>query len=164
MGISPMGMNDIPAMVEAKDTISYNAGRMIMQLIEDDWRPSKYITRQSLENAIASTAASGGSTNAVLHTLAFAREAGIPFTIDDIEAVSSRTPLLVDMKPTGKYRRSMPTTRADPPMTKRDRADYLHADAMTVSGRSLQEKPPARRSAGQGIAPLAPDQNGGLVI
>jgi dihydroxy-acid dehydratase len=170
MGISPMGMNDIPAMVEAKDTISYNAGRMIMQLIEDDWRPSKYITRQSLENAIASAAASGGSTNAVLHTLAFAREAGIPFTIDDIEAVSSRTPLLVDMKPTGKYTAvDMHNAGGIRLMAKRMiEGGYLHADALTVSGRSLQEEAASAVEApGQKvIAPLDNPihESGGLVI
>jgi dihydroxy-acid dehydratase len=170
MGISPMGMNDIPAMVEAKDAISYNAGRMIMQLIEDDWKPSKYITRESLENAIASAAASGGSTNAVLHTLAFAREAGIPFTIDDIEAVSSRTPLLVDMKPTGKYTAvDMHNAGGIRLMTKRMiEGGYLHADAMTVSGRSLEEEASSAVEApGQKvIAPLdAPiHESGGLVI
>lgn len=170
MGISPMGMNDIPAMVEAKDAISYNAGRMIMQLIEDDWRPSKYITRESLENSIAAAAATGGSTNAVLHTLAFAREAGIPFTIDDIEAVSSRTPLIADMKPTGKYTAvDMHNAGGIRLLTKRMvEGGYLHADAMTVSGRTLtEESADAVETPGQKvIAPLdAPiHESGGLVI
>jgi dihydroxy-acid dehydratase len=170
MGISPMGMNDIPAMAEAKDAISFNAGRMIMQLIEDDWRPSKYITRESLENAIASAAASGGSTNAVLHTLAFAREAGIPFTIDDIEAVSSRTPLLVDMKPTGKYTAvDMHNAGGIRLMAQRMiEGGYLHADALTVSGKTLaEESASAVEAPGQKvIAPLDNPihESGGLVI
>ena len=170
MGISPMGMNDIPAMVEAKDAVSYNAGRMIMQLIEDDWRPSKYITRESLENSIAAAAATGGSTNSVLHTLAFAREAGIPFTIDDIEAVSSRTPLIADMKPTGKYTAvDMHNAGGIRLLTQRMvEGGYLHADAMTVSGRTLtEEAASAVEAPGQKvIAPLdAPiHESGGLVI
>src|SRR5690606_772152 len=86
-----------------KDNVAYRIGEMIMQVLENDIRPSQVITRTALENAIAAAAASAGSTNAILHTLAFAREAGIEFTIDDIEAISKRTPILADMRPTGKY-------------------------------------------------------------
>jgi dihydroxy-acid dehydratase len=88
IGICPMGMADVPAMDAHKDDVSVRAGEMILQLIEMDLRPSRVITRKALENAIASVAATGGSTNGVLHTLAFAREAGIP-SIDDIEASAS---------------------------------------------------------------------------
>ncbi len=103
LGICPMGLADIPAMDDDKDRVSFDAGELILKMIREDIRPSKLITRTALDNAIAAVAASGGSTNAVLHTLAFAREAGIPFTVDDIEAISKRTPLLCDLKPTGKY-------------------------------------------------------------
>ena len=88
IGICPMGMADIPAMDDDKDRVSVDAGELILKIIEQDIRPSKIITRTSLENAVAAIAASGGSTNGVLHTLAFAREAGIHFTIDDIEQIS----------------------------------------------------------------------------
>src|SRR5690606_17405561 len=85
LGICPMGMSDIPAMDDNKDRVSYDLGQIMMNMIEQDIRPSKIITRASLENAVASIAASGGSTNGVLHTLACAREAGLPFTIDAIQ-------------------------------------------------------------------------------
>ena len=103
LGICPMGVADIPAMDDDKDRAMVDVGELIMRMVRDDLRPSKLITRAALDNSIAAVAASGGSTNGVLHTLAFAREAGIPFTIDDIEAISKRTPLLCDLKPTGKY-------------------------------------------------------------
>ena len=103
LGICPMGVADIPAMDDDKDRAMVDVGELIMRMVRDDLRPSKLVTRAALDNSIAAVAASGGSTNGVLHTLAFAREAGIPFTIDDIEAISKRTPLLCDLKPTGKY-------------------------------------------------------------
>jgi dihydroxy-acid dehydratase len=170
MGISPMGMNDVPAMSDSKDTVSFDAGQMILKMIEEDLRPSKIITRASLENAIASAAASGGSTNAVLHTLAFAREAGIPFTLDDIEAISSRTPLLVDMKPTGKYTAiDMHKAGGIRLMAQRMlQGGYLNGEALTVTGKTVaQEASSARETPGQQvIAPLDNPINvsGGLII
>jgi dihydroxy-acid dehydratase len=170
MGISPMGMNDIPAMDEGKDAVSFDAGKLILQMIENDLRPSKIITKQSLENAIASATASGGSTNAVLHTLAFAREAGIPFTLDEIEAITERTPLLADMMPTGKYT-AIDLHRAGGIRLFTQRlleGGYLHGDAITVTGRTLtEEAASARETPGQKvIAPLdAPiHESGGLNI
>jgi len=103
MGICPMGYADVPAMDAEKDNVAFRAGELILKMIEMDIRPSKIITRKSLENAIASVATTGGSTNGVLHTLAFAREASIPFTLEDIEHISKRTPLIADLLPTGKY-------------------------------------------------------------
>ncbi|MDX1994779.1 MAG: dihydroxy-acid dehydratase [bacterium] len=170
MGISPMGMNDIPAMDEAKDRVSFNAGEMILKLIEMDLRPSKIVTRESLENAIASATATGGSTNAVLHTLAFAREAGIPFTIDDIEAISKRTPLIADMKPTGKYTATDLYRAGGIRLVAKRLVDggYVHGDALTVTGRTLAEEAAnAQETAGQKvIVPLdSPiNTNGGLHI
>ncbi len=170
IGISPMGMNDIPAMSDDKDTISFDAGQLIMNLIENDLRPSKIITRQALENAIAAAAGSGGSTNAVLHTLAFAREAGIPFTIDDIEAISARTPLLVDMLPTGKYT-AIDLHRAGGIRLFAQRmleGGYLNGGTLTVTGRTLaEEAASARETPGQKvIAPLDQPlhESGGLNI
>src|ERR1044071_724718 len=99
LGISPMGSNGIPATVVDKDDAAFNAGKLVMELLRRDLRPSRIITRKSIENAIASVAATGGSTNAVLHLLAIAREAGVELTIDDFDAISSRTPLIADLKP-----------------------------------------------------------------
>lgn len=170
MGISPMGMNDVPAMDAAKDDVSFHAGQLIMRLIEQDLRPSKIITRQALENAIAAAAGSGGSTNAVLHTLAFAREAGIPFTIDDIEAVSRRTPLIADMKPTGKYT-AVDMHRAGGIRLFAKRlleGGYLHGDSLTVTGKTLaEETATAHETPGQKVIATTADpihETGGLVI
>lgn len=142
MGISPMGMNDVPAMDDAKDDISMQAGEMLLNLIAEDMRPSKIVTRQSLENAIAVATGTGGSTNAILHTLAFAREAGIPFTIDDIQTITNKTPILADMTPTGTYNAlDMYEAGGIRLLGQRMLAgDYLHGDAMTVTGKTLGEE------------------------
>lgn len=170
MGISPMGANDVPAMSENKDAVSFDVGQMILRLIDEDLRPSQIITRNALENAIASAAATGGSTNAVLHTLAFAREAGIPFTIDDIEAVSSRTPLLADMKPTGKYT-AIDMHKAGGIRLLAQRmleGGYLHGDSLTITGKTLaQEAATAVETPGQQVISSLENPvnvSGGLVI
>ncbi len=103
LGISPMGLSGVPAFIEEKLEASRQAGRIVMDLVRRGIRPSQLITPKALENAIASVAASGGSTNAVLHFLAIAKEAGIPLTIDDFDRISTKTPLLCDLKPGGKY-------------------------------------------------------------
>jgi dihydroxy-acid dehydratase len=103
IGICPMGSADIPAEDGSKNQSSYDIGRMMLDLIERNIRPSDLFTRQSLINAIACSAATAGSTNAILHTLAFAREAGVDFTLDDIAEISDRTPIIADLRPTGKY-------------------------------------------------------------
>ncbi len=103
LGISPMGLSGVPALSAEKNRSAREAGRIVMQLAHSGLRPSKIITRASLENAIASVAASGGSTNAVLHLLAIAHEAGLPLSIDDFDQISERTPLLCDLKPGGRY-------------------------------------------------------------
>lgn len=170
LGISPMGYNDVPAMDAKKDKVSYSAGELILKLIEQDLRPSKIITREALENAIASAAASGGSTNVVLHTLAFAREAGIPFTIDDIEAISSRTPLLADMKPTGKYNAvDMHNAGGIRLFAKRLlEGGYIHGDTLTVTGKTLAaEAESAVETPGQKVISTLEHpvhESGGLVI
>jgi dihydroxy-acid dehydratase len=103
IGLSPMGSASTPATDPHKADIGLQAGKIVMQALERDIRPSRILTRKAFENAIASVAATGGSTNAVLHLLALAREAGVPLTIDDFDAISRRTPLLVDLKPGGHY-------------------------------------------------------------
>ncbi|HEY0794184.1 MAG TPA: dihydroxy-acid dehydratase, partial [Acidisarcina sp.] len=103
LGISPIQLSGVPATSPDKHAASRAAGRLVMEAARNDLRPSKIITRKSIENAIASVAASGGSTNAVLHFLAIAHEMGIELSMDDFDHISSRTPLLCDLKPGGKY-------------------------------------------------------------
>ncbi|HVO43193.1 MAG TPA: dihydroxy-acid dehydratase [Aggregatilineales bacterium] len=170
LGMSPMGMAGIPAMDPQKDDISVLAGRLILDVIKADLRPSQIITRASLENAIRAVAATGGSTNAVLHTLAFAREAGIAFTIDDIEAISRSTPLIADMKPGGKYfATDMHRAGGIPLLAKRLlEGGLLYGEALTVTGKTLAEEAiSAKETPGQQVIhtldkPLK--ATGGLVI
>src|SRR5205807_3975554 len=103
LGISAMGTSMVPAEDAKKGQAAEDCGRLVMRLIEEDLRPSRVITEASLENAIACVAATGGSTNAVLHLLAVAREADVPLSIDDFDRVASRTPLLADLKPGGRF-------------------------------------------------------------
>jgi dihydroxy-acid dehydratase len=103
IGLSPMGFNSVPAMDPAKDQVAFDCGKLVMNLLKAGTTPKHILTRPAFENAIASVAATGGSTNAVLHLLAIAREAGVPLDIDDFETVSERTPLLADMKPAGRF-------------------------------------------------------------
>ncbi|MGH7255410.1 MAG: dihydroxy-acid dehydratase, partial [Nitrospirales bacterium] len=103
LGISPMGFNGVPAMDPRKDEIAFECGKLVMELLKQDLRPRKIITRKSLENAIAAVATTGGSTNAVLHLLAVAREAGVRLTIDDFDRMNRKVPLLADLKPGGRY-------------------------------------------------------------
>jgi dihydroxy-acid dehydratase len=103
IGLSPFGSSSVPATDPRKDKVSFECGKLIMDILRRGTRPSDVLTPKAFENAIASVAATGGSTNAVLHLLAMAREAGIPLSIDDFDRISSRTPLLADLKPGGKY-------------------------------------------------------------
>ena len=103
LGISPAGQNDIPALDGSKESASEAAGRLAVDLVRRDVRPSQIITKASLENAAASVAATGGSTNGVLHLVAIAKELDIDFTIDDFDAISARTPIVADLKPFGRY-------------------------------------------------------------
>jgi dihydroxy-acid dehydratase len=103
LGLSPPGYATIPAEDPRKDEATRAAGAQLVRLLRENRRPSDVVDRVSFDNAIAAVAATGGSTNAVLHLLALAREAGVPLTIDDFDAVSRRTPLIADLKPGGKY-------------------------------------------------------------
>jgi dihydroxy-acid dehydratase len=103
LGLSPAGMNEIPAEDPAKDDAARRAGEMVMRLVRDDIRPSTFVTRTSIDNAIAAVAATGGSTNAVLHLLAIAHEYGIPLEIDEFGTVADRTPIVADLQPGGRY-------------------------------------------------------------
>ena len=103
LGISPAGANAIPALAQAKQAAARQAGELVMRLLEDDVKPRQILTREAFENAIAGVAATGGSTNAVLHLLAIAREAGVPLSIDDFDSISERTPTVASLKPGGDY-------------------------------------------------------------
>jgi len=103
IGLSPMGTASVPATDARKDTVAVQCGQLVMDLLRNNIRPLDILTRQAFENAIACVAATGGSTNAVLHLLAMAREANIPLNIDDFDTVSRRTPIIADLKPSGKY-------------------------------------------------------------
>jgi dihydroxy-acid dehydratase len=103
LGISPLGSSSVPALDPMKRDIARACGRHAVHLVQDDVRPRHIITRTAIENAIAAVVASGGSTNAVLHLLAVAREAGVPLDIDDFDRISRRTPLLADLKPWGRF-------------------------------------------------------------
>jgi dihydroxy-acid dehydratase len=103
IGLSPMGFNSVPAMDPKKDQVAFDCGKVILSVLERGLLPREILTRDAFENAIASVAATGGSTNAVLHLLAIAREAEVDLQIDDFQTVSERTPILADLKPSGRF-------------------------------------------------------------
>jgi dihydroxy-acid dehydratase len=169
LGLAPMGAGDVPATDPRKIGAARECGRLIMRCLERGLGSRALVTRASLENAIAGVAATGGSTNAVLHLLAIAREAGVPLTLDDFEQVCARTPVVADLKPGGRYT-AVDLERAGGVALVARRlfeADLL-TDAPTVTGRSLREEAMAGEEApGQDVvvsasAPLAP--RGGMAI
>ena len=170
LGISPMGSNGIPAMVDEKDEAAFNAGKLVIELLRRDLRPSQILTRKAVENAIAAVAATGGSTNAVLHLLAIAREAGVELNIDDFDHISSRTPLLADLKPGGRFVATDLYKAGGIQLIAKRLLDagILKADAITVTGHTIgEEARKATETAGQEVVrsasnPLKP--TGGLVI
>src|SRR5205823_14159361 len=117
-------------------------GDLVMRLLEADLLPSQILTRKAFENAIAAVAASGGSTNAVLHLLALAREVGVPLTVDDIDEVSRRTPLLCDLKPGGRFAApELHRAGGIALLTRRlMEGGYIDGSALTVTGRTLEEE------------------------
>ncbi|HEY4688698.1 MAG TPA: dihydroxy-acid dehydratase [Anaerolineae bacterium] len=170
LGISPMGSNSIPAMAAAKDAAAFAAGQLVMNLLRNDLRPSRILTRQAIENAISSVAATGGSTNAVLHLLAIAHEAGVSLDIDDFDEISSRTPLIADLKPGGRFMATDLYAAGGIPLVARRLLEggYLHGDAMTVTGQTIAEEAhkAAEPSGQQVVRPLSDPikTTGGLVI
>ena len=142
LGISAMGTSMVPAEDGKKGQAAEDVGRLVVKLIEEDVRPSTIITRDSLENAIACVAATGGSTNAVLHLLALAKEAGVELTIDDFDRVSERTPLLADLKPSGRFVATDLFRAGGVGLVAKRLLDagVLHADAPTVTGRTIAEE------------------------
>ena len=170
LGISPLGFNSVPATDPRKDEIAFETGRLAVENLKRSLRPSQIITRPALENAIASVMATGGSTNAVLHLLAVAREAGVNLELEDFDRMSAKTPLLADMKPWGRYTApDMHRAGGVGVVLKRllD-ARVLNGDAMTVTGRTMRaELANVRERDGQDVVhtlanPIA--TSGGLVI
>ncbi len=170
IGLSPMGFNSVPAMDPQKDEVSFDCGKIVMNVLKTGLRPRDILTREAFENAIASVAASGGSTNSVLHLLAIAREAGVNLEIDDFQRVSERTPLLADLKPSGRFvAADMHRAGGIGLLAKRLlQGKYLHASEKTVSGLAIgAEAEQAKETPGQEvIAPLDKPlkATGGLVI
>ncbi|MET0514671.1 MAG: dihydroxy-acid dehydratase [Nitrospiraceae bacterium] len=170
LGISPMGRNGVPAMDSRKDEVAFEAGTLVMDLLKKDIRPRHIITRRSIENAIAAVATTGGSTNAVLHLLAVAREAGVRLTIDDFDKLNRKIPLLADLKPGGRFTAADLYAAGGTTLVAKRLIDakLLHQDQMTVTGRTIgQEAAGAKETAGQQV--LRPLSNpikttGGLVI
>jgi len=142
LGLSLMGSASVPALDERKPEVAEAAGAQVMQLLKRDVRPRQILTREAFENAIASVAATGGSTNAVLHLLAIAFEAGVPLSIDDFDRVSERVPLLADLKPGGRFvATDLYRAGGTALVAKRlHEAGLLHDNALTVSGRSIAEE------------------------
>jgi len=153
-----------------KDEIAYATGRMVMDLLKRGMRPKDVLTRGAFENAIASVAATGGSTNSVLHLLAMAREAGVPLSIDDFDRVSRRTPIIADLKPGGRYVAVDVDRAGGIQLIARRLAEggLLDESQMTPSGRTIgEEARRAQETAGQDVvkpvtAPLK--KTGGLVV
>ncbi len=171
IGLSPMGFNGVPALDPKKDEIAYQTGVMVMDVLSRGLRPKDILTRQAFENAIAGVAATGGSTNSVLHLLALAREAGVPLSIDDFDVISSRTPLIADLKPAGRYVATDVHRAGGIPLIAKkllESPGLLHEDAITVSGRTIgEEARKAVETPGQDVVmPVANPlkKSGGLVI
>ena len=142
LGIAALGSGSVPATSPAKAEVARTAGERVMELVGKGVRPRKIITRAGLENAIVAVAATGGSTNAVLHLLAIAREAGVDLTLGDFDRISSRTPLLADLKPSGRFVATELHAAGGSPLVARRLLDggLLNASASTVTGRSLGDE------------------------
>ena len=171
LGLSPAGLNAIPAEDPAKDAAAYRSGELVMDLVRADRRPSTFVTRDALDDAIASVAATGGSTNGVLHLLAIAHEYGIPLDIDDFGAIADRTPIVADMQPGGRYTASDLYDAGGLGLVMREllaRPGLLHGSRPTVDGRTIaQIAADAVEAEGQTVVvpiatPLKP--TGGLAI
>lgn len=170
LGIAPMGLSSVPATNAAKAKAGERAGEMVMDLLRRNITPSKIITKLAIENAIAGVAATGGSTNSVLHLLAIANEANIPLSIDDFDRISSRVPILADLKPGGRFvATDLYAAGGTALVAKRMlEAKLLHGECITVTGRTLAEEgAAATETQNQQVvrkldSPLKP--TGGLVI
>lgn len=170
IGLSPMGTASVPQVDPRKKNVAERCGELVMNLVRRELRPRDIVTRKAVDNAIASVATTGGSTNAVLHLLAIAREAGVPLKIDDFQTISERTPLLVDLKPAGKFV-AVDVDKAGgiPVIAQRLlQGGYADGSVMTVTGRTFaEEAAAAKETPGQEVIhPLNNPikKSGGLVI
>jgi dihydroxy-acid dehydratase len=170
LGISPMASSMVPAEDGKKGQVAEDCGRLVLDVLERDLRPSQIVTRESLENAIAAGAMSGGSTNLVLHLLAVAHEAGVPLELEDFDRIAWNTPLLCDLKPGGRYVATDLYRAGGVPLVIRrlHEAGLLHENAITVTGQSIGEVAAlADETDGQDVVrpvddPIKP--NGGFAI
>jgi len=170
LGIAPMGLSSVPATNAGKASAGRRAGEFVLDLLRRDLTPSKIITKTAIENAITGVAATGGSTNSVLHLLAIANEAKIPLSIDDFDRISSRVPIIADLKPGGRFvATDLYAAGGTALVAKRLlEAGLLRGDAITVTGSTLaEEAAKAKETPSQEVvrklnAPLKP--TGGLVI
>jgi dihydroxy-acid dehydratase len=170
LGLAPFGSGSVPATDGDKAGVAHRAGALVMDVLGRQLRPRQILTRQAFENAIAAVAATGGSTNAVLHLLAIAREADVPLDIDDFDTISARVPLLADLKPGGRFVATDLHRAGGIPLVARRLLDggFLHADAVTVTGRTIGDHArEAVETPDQAVVrpltnPLKP--TGGLVI
>ena len=170
LGISPAGLNGIPAPELSKKDAAYEAGKLVMHLLRENIRPSDIITREALENAATSVAATAGSTNGVLHLVAIAQELGIEFTIDDFDEISARTPVIADMKPGGRFVATDLYRAGGVALIAREllKQGLVHGSALNVDGRTLSQiAAAAQEEPGQEVVltieqPLKP--RGGIAI
>ena len=169
LGLSPLGLNDIPAVDERKEHAAIRAGKIVMRLVTEDLRPSKILTRAAFDNAIAAVAATAGSTNAVLHLMAIAREAGITLTLEDFDAIAARTPTIADVVPGGRFMApDMEKAGGVRLVAKRLLDAGLLKESLTISGQSITaEAEIATETAGQEVIrpldkPMSP--TGGFCI
>ena len=170
LGISPAGANGIPALDPAKPAAAEEAGRLVLDLVRRDLRPSAIVTRAALENAVVALAATGGSTNGVLHLLAIARELGVPLSLADFDTIASRTPVLADLKPGGRFVATDLHRAGGVALVARElvRAGLVHADTVNVDGRTLAEVgESAQEAPGQEVVVSAErplEATGGIAI
>jgi len=170
LGLSPAGINEIPAEDSAKDDTARRAGELVMRLVRDDIRPSTFVTRASIDNAIAAIAATGGSTNGVLHLLAIAHEYGIPLDVDDFGTIADRTPIVADLQPGGRYTATHLYEAGGLALVMRELLEGGKIDGSTpnVDGRTIADiAAAARPTEGQDVVvsidrPIKP--TGGLAI
>lgn len=170
LGISPMGLNGIPAIHPEKEKAAIECGRLAMKLLQEGTTPKQIITRKALLNAIAGVIATGGSTNSVLHLVAIAKEAGVRLSIDDFDRVSRKTPVLADLKPTGRFTAPDMYMAGGMPLIARHllKAGLIHPEERTVTGRTIKEEVQSARESDQQqvIRPPADPlkKSGGLLI
>jgi len=170
IGLSPMGTASVPQVDARKNDVAYRCGQIIMDAVKNDLKPRDIVDRQAFDNAIASVAATGGSTNAVLHLLAMAREAGVDLKIDDFQTISNRTPLLVDLKPAGRFVAVDVDKAGGIGVIAQRLADggYVNGSSKTITGKTFAEEAVlSKETAGQEVIRALDNpikKSGGLVI